>query len=380
MISPEEIKEKALRRYKEYLRSIVNPEILIFPLEIRGDKKNSSDFSKIQEEQLPLFKNDKSNIGYGYTLESEVISGKIGAVRSIKKIEFTTEGDYLKFIDREDEVTNFKKLLAITLAEFPELKILLSENPGLLSENLTKWVDLLSVSRFFRHTPKPGLYTRELPVEVHTKFIEDNTEVLNAMLSAIISEHVMPDTKSFEERFNLKTKHNLIRLRFLDPSLSPIRGFEEIGIAEIEINKLSLNCKRVFIIENDITALTFPQIPDSIAIFGKGYNVASLKRIDWLKQRDIYYWSDIDVQGFEMLSQIRGYFRQVQSLLMDEKTFNKFNDPKDKGTLTKKSAPSNLMQTEFVLYKEVKENNFRLEQEKIPQYWIKETISSMFSY
>ncbi len=53
-----------------------------------------------------------------------------------------------------------------------------------------------------------------------------------------------------------------------------------MGFAEIEINKLPLKGKRAFIIENDITALTFPKIDDSIVIFGKDIMSSFQKKLN----------------------------------------------------------------------------------------------------
>ncbi|HHB95345.1 MAG TPA: hypothetical protein ENK88_09420 [Campylobacterales bacterium] len=61
----------------------------------------------------------------------------------------------------------------------------------------------------------------------------------------------------------------------------------------------------------------------------------SLKNIEWLKTKEIYYWGDIDTHGFAILSQIRGYFPQVKSILMDEEVVNRYKylgveEPKSK--------------------------------------------------
>lgn len=78
-----------------------------------------------------------------------------------------------------------------------------------------------------------------------------------------------------------------------------------------ELSKLAQSLLADF----DITALTFPRVDNSIVLFGRGYNISSLKHINWLKTTEIYYWSDMDVQGFEMLSQIRSYFPQTPKLV-----------------------------------------------------------------
>lgn len=78
---------------------------------------------------------------------------------------------------------------------------------------------------------------------------------------------------------------------------------------------------------------------------------------------ELLHWGDIDVHGFEILSQFRSYFPQTKSVLMDKQTFEKFFE-KDNGTPTNISTKLNLTDEEQQLYEILKTNNWRLEQEK----------------
>jgi hypothetical protein len=139
---------------------------------------------------------------------------------------------------------------------------------------------------------------------------------------------------------------------------------------------LILPIKRVLVVENKTTlytTLTLPKMDSTIAIFGSGYSVYNLKNANWFSNAKLFYWGDIDVQGFEILSQFRSYFPHAQSLLMDRITFEEFFE-QDKGTLTNISAKLNLTEEEEQLYNILRKNNWRLEQEKIPLYWVKEKL------
>ena len=103
----------------------------------------------------------------------------------------------------------------------------------------------------------------------------------------------------------------------------------------------------------------------AVAIFGSGYSVYNLKNVNWFTNLELLYWGDIDVQGFEILSQFRGYFPHTKSVLMDEQTFNKYFE-NDLGTSTNITTQLNLTDSENELYTILKANNWRLEQEKIP--------------
>jgi hypothetical protein len=93
--------------------------------------------------------------------------------------------------------------------------------------------------------------------------------------------------------------------------------------------------------------------------------VEILKNVKWFEQVKLFYWGDIDTQGFEILSQFRGYFLHVQSILMDKVTFDSYFE-NDKGPPSKVSKRLNLTNEEQELYELLKTNNWRLEQEKIP--------------
>jgi hypothetical protein len=138
--------------------------------------------------------------------------------------------------------------------------------------------------------------------------------------------------------------------------------------------------KRVFIVENKTNlltiALSMPEIEKTAVIFGSGYKVEYLKKVFWLNNVELLYWGDLDIQGFEILSQFRGYFPHVKSILMDKETFDRFFE-KDMGKPSNISINLNLTDDEKQLYELLKTNNWRLEQEKIPLEYVNETIKKL---
>ena len=56
---------------------------------------------------------------------------------------------------------------------------------------------------------------------------------------------------------------------------------------------------------------------------------------------------------------------------MDVATFNKFFE-NDEGTISNISTDLNLTKKELILYEKLKNNNWRLEQEKMPLDYVKE--------
>lgn len=365
MITPIEIKKKAANKYKAYLQSIVEGESFN-PIVIIGDKKPNEDTVKFEEELTELISRSKEKIGYGYTIEYQTVKTKRHGIQDIPtSITFQTECDYLKYINEEKATAKFQKDITNILSSFPELKDWIYKYPMKIIDN--DWESLLKVCKYFKNTPKPHLYIRELPIQVHTKFIENNKSIIRELLDIVIAEKINDDEKQFERRFNLKYDEPIVRFRILDNAISQqlFGDLDDLSIPISEFQYLSLPIQTVYVVENKINMLTFPVKRGSIVIWGHGFGVDIMKNVEWLKSKKIYYWGDLDAQGFQILSEFRTQFKQVQSFFMDRYTFDKYFEG-DKGTVTNVEKELCLTHDEHDMYKYLKENNFRLEQEKIP--------------
>ena len=373
MITPIEIKKKAANKYKAYLQSIVEGESFN-PIVIVGDKKPNEDTIKFEYELTELISCSKEKKGYGYTIEYQTIKTKRHGIQDIPtSISFQSEYDYLKYINEEKDTTKFKKDISSILSSFPELKEWIYKYPIKVIEN--DWESLLKVCKYFKAIPQPHLYIRELPIQVHTKFIENNKGIIRELLDIIIAEHINIDEKQFESRFNLKYDETLVRFRILDEAISQqlFRGIDDISIPISEFQHFSPPIQTVYVVENKINMLAFPIKRDSIVIWGHGFGVDIMKNVEWLKTKKIYYWGDLDAYGFQILSEIRTYFGQVESFMMDRHTFDLFYEG-DKGTETNVEKDLCLTSEESEMFKYLKENNLRLEQEKIPHEYAKTKI------
>lgn len=373
MITPIEIKKKAANKYKVYLQSIVEGESFN-PIVIVGDKKPNEDTVRFEEELTELINCSKEKKRYGYTIEYQTVKTKRHGIQDIPtSISFQTEYDYLKYISKEKATAKFKKDITSILSSFPELKDWIYKYPIKVIEN--DWESLLNVCKYFKAVPQPHLYIRELPIQVHTKFIENNKGIIRELLDIIIAEHINIDEKQFESRFNLKYDETLVRFRILDEAVSQqlFGGIDDISIPISEFQNIALPIHTVYIVENKMNMLTFPAQSNGIVVFGKGFGVDIMKNVEWLKTKKIYYWGDLDAHGFQILSEIRTHFKQVESFMMDRHTFDLFYEG-DKGTETNVEKDLCLTSEENEMFKYLKEYNLRLEQEKIPHEYAKTKI------
>jgi hypothetical protein len=384
MITPAGIKEKALKFWQSgrLLTAHLTGEDL-FPLDIPFRKVTAREalerYADVRLWVNELREGSKEQQGFGYALEFTPINHRqLGQQLFPSRICFDSLADLVRFIGKQREFDRFQALAEQTLADQPALKGWLEENPLKLLKNQAVWLRLLTVCQYFRQHPRPNRYLRELDIpEVDSKFIEQNKRILRELLDLLLPpELIRQDVTSlrgsgFERRFGLRYDEALVRLRILDPDLAGPLGLTDLSIPLSRFLSLDPSCERVFITENKINGLSFPQVRHSLVIFGLGYGIQALKEATCLRDKDLFYWGDIDTHGFSILSQLRGYFPQTRSLLMDRETLMKFrylwvSEEKSKRCLA--DLP-NLDGKEQQLYEALRGNslgeNIRLEQERI---------------
>lgn len=382
MITPNEIQDQCLKWWKDVLLSVIDGESC-FPREVtRIGKITSKDILKklsgYKESIELLSKGSKMNKKAGYrlmTVEREF--DKIGLQSVPEKIVIDSIEDYLQITRKEKEYQIFIKNLDLINRELPRLMEWVKESPLKLIEHNT-WTDTLKVCNYFFQNPKPNLYIRQLPIDIHTKYILENKAIITSLLNRLIPEQINTEEKDFEKRFNLLSKEQLIRIRFLDASKSPLPNVTDISFTERELKHYNFTIDNVFITENLMNFLTLPFLRNTIAVWsGGGFSISYLRNIEWMKGKRFYYWGDIDAQGFQILNQCRTYFPNTIAVMMDRETLEKFRY--SEGVPAKIQHLPCLTDTEAHLYRYLRQENIRLEQEKITQIFAEERIRKVFN-
>jgi len=201
----------------------------------------------------------------------------------------------------------------------------MQENIQKVLNHLDVWHDILKVCQYFLKNPRPNMYIRELPIQVHTKFVEDYESIFKIILNFLLNESDLNTTETnFKKRFGLLEYEPQFRIRFLDPELQSFMQcpFSDLSINIKDLNTFAIPEATVFITENKMNFITLPQMRNTIAIWGQGQFVSQVKEISWLCNAPLFYWGDIDVHGFEILDTLKSHLPQAISCLMDIKTFD----------------------------------------------------------
>ena len=217
------------------------------------------------------------------------------------------------------------------------------------------------------------VYLREVPIPgVDTKFIEQHKGILAELLDALLPAgqiHTTFPPSQFERRYGFALKPLFVRLRALDLSRPLLPGITEMSVRSSEFACVAPDAGTVYVIENEISYLAFPEMADAAAVFGGGFAISGIASTPWLKDRRIVYWGDIDTHGFVALDRLRTVVPHTESMLMDRATLLAHDDQWVRETAPTSVPLPHLTESELALYRELIEGTHGervlLEQERI---------------
>lgn len=389
--SPEDVAAQVARRWGDgrILSAVVSGEAL-FPLRLPFRAPRAPDlgarFEEVKRWLRTLDHGSKTHRGFGYELGwTEVANRVVGRNRVPCSVTIPSEADALQLIRRTKDAERFRSLVDETLTAFPELRPWVAKKSMLVLEHGQGWPRVLAVLRWFRAHPRPGIYLRQLDIpDVDTKFIETHRGLLSQLLDLVLPASAIDvertGASAFEARYGLRSRPALLRVRILDPNLR-LHGVSDLTVPVSELGELRIGARRVFVTENEINGLAFPEAPSAVVIFGLGYGLERLAMVPWLHDAKIFYWGDIDTHGFAILAKLRAHFPQAVSLLMDRETLMAHRslwvqeqEPND-GELSALTAP------EMAVYDDLRRNRLgdrvRLEQERIGFRWLQHALSAL---
>ena len=309
----------------------------------------------------------------------------LGANSVPDEIWVDTLEDALALIGRGKEAKKFAAIVALTRQQQPTLLPWISKQPLRALELAGDWTRLLEIVGWMQTHPRPSLYLRQMDIPgVHTKFVEANRAVLSALFDLALAPDTI-DTQAtgagqFCRRYGFRDKPMRVRFRVLDPhrAILPVATDQDLTINHHAFSQLNMRVSRVFITENEVNFLAFPNVADSLVIFGAGYGFEMLAQAEWLQRCAVYYWGDIDTHGFAILDQLRASVAHAESFLMDRETLLAHEPQWGEEPQPLVRDLPRLTEQEHALYDDLRDNRIRkalrLEQERIGFGWIEAAV------
>lgn len=381
MIQPEDIRRKADDLYGDFLQAWLAGDQTFFPRVLRAGKTPPGDdpAGAIQAMRR-LREGSKEVLGYGYTVEwREINSRRFGRNPFPDRILIETQDDLLRLTRKKQEFLVLTDAVERLRRAFPELKAWVRGNGRRLLEVADDLDGLLAVLRFFRDRPRPGCFARELPLPVGTKFVGDHQALLREWFDRVLPPHaIRADEEHFERRYGLRYAEPHLPVRLLDEPLQRELGFPcaEFSLPPGALDALPVRQASAYVVENKVNLLTFPPRLRGIGLGGLGGGVTLLRHVRWLAETPLVYWGDLDVEGFQILSALRGVYPHVVSLLMDPATLERWRASCIRGTGRFADPPPHLTDAERAAFLLCRDANLRLEQELIPPAAVVEALAS----
>lgn len=373
MITAEKLRTKAENQYRPVLKALVRGEDP-FPLPVPyGRLRTTAPIGELREAIAAIRSQSQESLKRGgYTVEwTEVDLRRYGRNQFPGALSFATADDFFGYLDKPAEARQILANARRLTEEFPGTREWAARNLRALEKSAEFWENLVRTVRFFAARPFPGVFARELPVAIPTKFIEENGGVIESLLAVVAPASLRTEGSSVEERLGLKTAASLVEVRLLDRDQMGVLPFSHFTAAVEELaSPIFAAFERVVIVENRTTFLTLPPLPRTLALLGQGFALHRFAPLAWLREKRLLYWGDLDVEGFEILAGLRSRFPHVEPVLMDRRVFEQVRTEAVPGSGKKQLAESarpNLTPVEVALVEELAAGNLRIEQEKIPQ-------------
>jgi hypothetical protein len=234
----------------------------------------------------------------------------------------------VKILGTRREWDIYQNMAAQCRDSFPGLLEWLASRATAALDLAADWPAILAAVAWVRDHPRCGRFLRQIDAPgVHTKLVEQHRGVIAELLDRVLPADAIDPTArgacGFARRYGFRDKSERIRIRYLDPScaIAADRLGLDLTLDAAAFAALNPPVEHVFITENEVNFLAFPDCPRSLVIFGSGYGWSALAAASWLHDRAIHYWGDIDSHGFAILDQLRASFPHVRSLLMDRDVF-----------------------------------------------------------
>ena len=315
-------------------------------------------------------------------------SDKKGIYSVYKRIQITSPAEVFRYIHKEQDLQTF--LRYINEYHFPkELKPLMYEVPSfrewvyglsqfaqkiILEQKTKEWIAseiLHGIIVRCQNVPDKKEFARNVFIPyLDTKFLERNMGKIRQVYNAV-NDAPATNKEDLAEKLNIQ---------FGIPVFTVFRNGEIINLEETQMNEyFDKNPPHTLLLSENNVPVRSHDYKDIVVIGGMGYRVVELiQNMKWISRvKNVYYWGDMDKNGFNILNRVYDVLPRVQSVLMDVETIkNIFLDVmvKDVERTYDEANYKNLFSSEYNAFEYLKEHDLRIEQEHIPENVVQKMI------
>ncbi len=270
------------------------------------------------------------------------------------------------------EYRQLRQILAATDPRYHQL--LVRQRQQVSARSAEETIRLCALADALTPGCAQGRPLRALPlVGNDSKFFERHRTLLLRLLAVRFGEEALVDgLEAFLGALD-SANHWLLVVPLADGLLP----FAQLRIRAAELATTPLPAQNILLVENERVWHTLPPLTDTIAVLGAGLDLAWMSA-EWLRERRLAYWGDLDTWGLTMLAQARLSQPHLTPLLMDSATFEQAQthavvEPEPAPT----TPPDGLTEVEQALYRQLLGlERGRLEQEFIPDAKVVKTLNS----
>jgi len=285
--------------------------------------------------------------------------------------------DLVRLLRVEDQVADHRRVRDSTEQLAPELLPWVRRRGHHLRAHADDWPGVLRALAWLRDPRNAGRYLREVDAAgVDTKLVERHRGVLAELLELLLpTERVeVPAARGdLAARFGFARRPEYVRWRWLGPPTGSW-PYREATVRADELAATPPPAGHVLVVENEITYLALPDLPDTVAVWGKGYALDGLRSQTWLADRQVRYAGDLDTHGFAILDRLCGWHPGVTSVLMDRETLLAHRERWGREPTPTRAQLLHLDAHEDRLYRDLADDvlgpSVRLEQERIDYAWL----------
>lgn len=276
-----------------------------------------------------------------------------------------------RYLGKTSYMNCFLEAYHLIVDDFPELKLWCISRRDDLILNKEFAQKVLNLAHYFKNGAEKNCYITQWKIEgIDTKFHQKNFDTFRKIANAVLNIN-LKNKDEFYEYFSLRDRYSEINTGIVGNDLY-FNGCHRFSITVWELAKWDKKPDKVIIFENkDVGSYVLDEVTSDVScviFYGTGASISGLKNVDWLQNCQLYYYGDLDKDGFAILSELRGKFPSLRSFLMEEYTpdiTDRKGNPRSIANLTEK---------ELECYNQIISKNTRFEQEHIDKEKLIQTV------